>query len=893
MDERDQRHRGEHNPTKDSDISPMPQVKHEAAGDNRQATAAVTLSEVEGSASAEPDDSDAKARENDASIGGFISKVTGDLKNDTKKHGVGAAFKKYRTVIFIMALLGFGGGGIFMSQSMLGYNLVSRMLDEANPQFITNHLRSPTIFRYAVEKKKLPEAQKKELKKHGIEIVEKKGRKPKIKYIDKEGKTRIVSVKKAFKDDFFRTKWDAASQKFEGQYAGQHDSLAIKLRKIYDISLDNWRDWRNDTKDDDAKTKREKFRKIMKEKLVSKFSGGASRSKGDEDGEGKDNKGELDGKDSKAKIKSKLTGVVRTAFTGVMLGDCGYFAITTALSAYTMGLSFSNSFAVASTLLEAIQKTQFGNGTEAPVHEALNSITEVDPETGTSALEDTGLGDMFSGGTGETNGDIAGNVERIFVLGEQTITNFSTCANLTIAAGLGNLALSVFSGGLGNSAKKAIGKALLSFGASVGFGFAINELIESYIDSATEAVKREFDVTNNLSGEAYGASLYNGGTEMLGRTAQIGGASYMNADVIEQYEGSKQAVLQDQAEYERVTKSPFDTSSRYTFLGSLVNNSLFPLATAVSTSSIGDILSQSSTVLSNSVTSMLPSANAIGATHAVTIQGECPRANSVGAVGNRYCITYRGTDTSTIDDECDQECVIKYIMDHFNAFEETEFTLTPTIRDNTDLARYQKYCGLRGSQAGLFDGEITAQIDEEHGTSSLASAISENTFLSLLPFVGDIADIVSGINRASQAQWIDGSACVAGNYNWGEYKWYQRFLEDQRLMANMGVIEQSSGEKFVTAYLEKHPIDNSREGVIARLSGLTKDTVIALEDELFYESYLANDYDPTNLGPVYHQEFEAPINLVVHTPTGNVDDTEVLALERIVYLPLQSRATTV
>ncbi|MBR2997068.1 hypothetical protein IKF33_01360 [Candidatus Saccharibacteria bacterium] len=879
-------------------------VNSEAENDRRNA--ADTFNDAEASAAAEPDDSDARTREKDASGGGFISKVAGDFKNGSKKRGFAFAFKKYRTMIFILALLGCGGGGVLTAQSLLGYNLVSRLLDETNSQFITNNLRAPTVFRYAVENNKLSDAQKEDLKKYGIEIVEeengKKLKKPKVRFIDDRGKTITTSPRKAFKNNSFRIKWDSASQTFAGQYAGQHDSLTVKLRKLYDWSVDNWHDWRSDTKDDTDQNKRRKFREIVKEKLVSKFSSGASRAKTQEggegegeegDGDGKENKGEVKRGDSKAQIKTTLTRVASTALGGAAALQCGHFAINVVLNSYTMGISLSNAFPVALIVLEAIQKTQAGDGSEAPYYEALETLTAINPKTGTSALEDSGLGYVLSGGTGKISSGTESNLEELFVAGKQTVADFSSCAKLSVAASVGNLALSVFSGGLGGSAKKALTKAVVVFGSGTVGALIIKGAIESYIDHATDAIRRELDVSESLSGKAYGGDFYNGSVEIIGRTAQVGGASYLNADMVEQYEGKKQAVLDSQAEYERATKSPFDTSSRNTFLGSLVNNSLFPFAMSISSSSIGSVMSQSSAVLSNSITSMLPSANAVGATHVLTAQDECPIANSAGAVGYPHCPTYRGTDTSTIDDDCDQECVIRYLMDKYHPFEETDFTLSPTIKEDTNLRRYQLYCGLRSSQVGLFDGNITAQIDEETAGTELASAISGNTVLALLPFVGDIAAAVTAMHQAHLSQWIDGSACVAGNENWDEYKWYQRFLEDQRLMVNMGVIEESAGDRLVTAYLEKHPVDNSREGVIARLSGLTKDTVIALEDELFYEDYLANDYHPEDLGPVYHEDFEAPINLAVHTPTSNIDDTDALALERVVYSPLQARVTTV
>ena len=41
----------------------------------------------------------------------------------------------------------------------------------------------------------------------------------------------------------------------------------------------------------------------------------------------------------------------------------------------------------------------------------------------------------------------------------------------------------------------------------------------------------------------------------------------------------------------------------------------------------------------------------------------------------------------------------------------------------------------------------------------------------------------------------------------------------------MGLIEKSSVTAYLEEYYEKHPLDNSYEGILARRSGLTKDVI--------------------------------------------------------------------
>ena len=75
----------------------------------------------------------------------------------------------------------------------------------------------------------------------------------------------------------------------------------------------------------------------------------------------------------------------------------------------------------------------------------------------------------------------------------------------------------------------------------------------------------------------------------------------------------------------------------------------------------------------------------------------------------------------------------------------------------------------------------------------------------------------------------------------------------QRLLENMGLIEKSSDTAYLEEYYEKHPLDNSYEGILARRSGLTKEQVVAYLDKLDYLAKVV-DYDPTNKAPILKQE---------------------------------------
>lgn len=69
----------------------------------------------------------------------------------------------------------------------------------------------------------------------------------------------------------------------------------------------------------------------------------------------------------------------------------------------------------------------------------------------------------------------------------------------------------------------------------------------------------------------------------------------------------------------------------------------------------------------------------------------------------------------------------------------------------------------------------------------------------------------------------------------------------------MGLVEKSSVTAYLEEYYEKHPLDNSYEGILTRRSGLTKEQVIAYLDELEYLAKVA-EYDPTGKAPVLKNE---------------------------------------
>jgi hypothetical protein len=78
-----------------------------------------------------------------------------------------------------------------------------------------------------------------------------------------------------------------------------------------------------------------------------------------------------------------------------------------------------------------------------------------------------------------------------------------------------------------------------------------------------------------------------------------------------------------------------------------------------------------------------------------------------------------------------------------------------------------------------------------------------------------------------------------------EMKYYQRYVEDMRILSGMTDEEDSNPVlAYQKAYDKKHPIDTSFEGTLARISGQSKEDIAFLLEFARYSDKVAN-YDPS------------------------------------------------
>ena len=123
--------------------------------------------------------------------------------------------------------------------------------------------------------------------------------------------------------------------------------------------------------------------------------------------------------------------------------------------------------------------------------------------------------------------------------------------------------------------------------------------------------------------------------------------------------------------------------------------------------------------------------------------------------------------------------------------------------------------------------------------------LHRDKIIGFVPVLNNIQDIVQGISDEVNMGWANGSACVASSENghWDEYKWYQRYAENQRLLENMNPGYVSEVTAYLDDYYTVNPLDQSLEGTLARFTGMSKEKVEDTFALIEYFEFLDN-YDP-------------------------------------------------
>ena len=818
----------------------------------------------------------------------FVSHVSGTPKK-TKISGKNkkGKLKKRGPLFVILFLILLAGGLIFVSQTMMPFAIVNRFREEFNSIGISSTLRSDNILDLQLSSAgsalALSETQRSAFKEsniypvdftsggtHATALVFEQSSGKFTAVVPKSliesgnpsainsaisgalGNAEIslvnnpISTADAMNLAVFKEKYASASKIWRGGSSGWYDSVTNLTEARLAISRTRYANWATVVLNSGTK---EAWKKLASGNYKTNDSGVSSYGTiVDTDADGNEvsttTSGTIDSTSLTTQttmdgvrnvLNSKITSIAKVAATAGCAGVEIASAIHTVMSAQ-QSLQYLN---LATGYFEAVQSVQAGTNDGGPMNEYNEALTRKDPETGKTAIESAGLSSLFSGtaissddeSVKTTNfeslmsslGTLTGNVSF-------TAKAFQACSYIRMGVAAANFATTILNFvpvlGQATSAIHIVAKVVGRLALGVTVGAIASFIIPKILAQVTKNVI--MNVATEWTGMDLGNAMFSGGHKYLGGNFQTGGGSPASKESFLAYRRAQEAVLAEEAELDRKTRSPFDITSNNTFLGSLAY-SLIPFATS---SSLGSAVKTFGNLFSGSLTNLLPSASAIAETDLVQSIGNCPLLESIGLIGDAYCNPYYVTDVETMD------LTPSEIEDKVAELDPSNFSGTDSngkkiINPNSRLGKKILICDQRVASLGLADAEA-ANILVQNPSNLIAN----------IPLVGDIAEITSAIQTADNMPWISGQACgnSADNPYLEEVMIYSRYTEDERLFESAG-FGKSSVSVMLENYYAENPLDNSYEGILARYSGMTKDDVIATLDYIDALEYIAT-YEP-------------------------------------------------
>ncbi len=706
----------------------------------------------------------------------FVSHVNG--KQKSKEHGKARTFGAtiFLTGVIVLVAILFGGGNLIPSA------LSERLLEETDVQYADAVESKKLVFQQAMEQGNLPDNTVEILKKHGVEVGYMEGNDFKagnqhegglvLKMDDKiiTANNFITSVSTNVKlynafnlATYSRAAYyyDTAAEEVFGEIGTSRNNFTREsdlsevinslLGKGNDISVNN----ANETEKQDSETG----------ETVRDFSllGAAAGLKS----EAEKIIGEVSGKNSASSTEEATLNSADELKTADTIAKEQRSSLFYAL------------------LLENISKMKAGDGNESKINEVMNYLYErhetevVDVETGEvikvegSAMDSPSLYAVLSGG--EVNMKAAGNYSSDRILKTiQNRLNDKTVVTGTVASAE-------------EKTKGTIGRINLG---SAGADFDTLNIVNKTVDGSL--VNNSFD---ELKGVAAGEFLVEGAVNVGKKLALASGATAGDADSVRQYARLNNEVLAMDAAADRENRSPFDITSKNTFLGSI----LYKVA-VMSAGMDGSVMAgvkSFSRVAGSSIMSLIPGGYADAAEGYLTNFGDCETLGAIGAVGSAQCATIETFDTSTLNDTFHNPEFMEFV----NENTELSSSGNRTIKQGSELAKFILYNNEKATPVGVMDGGI---LDSLAGGSTS------------VPFVSDILKMLRTFMGASEEdkRIASGEAYVNSetNKDWENYKYAQRYVSLAR--ATETLRQYSNGS---TAYNKLKFFEGEENPVVAFL----------------------------------------------------------------------------
>ncbi len=345
------------------------------------------------------------------------------------------------------------------------------------------------------------------------------------------------------------------------------------------------------------------------------------------------------------------------------------------------------------------------------------------------------------------------------------------CAELQMGTAFASIAVSLIPG-VGEV--YIVSQVLFKVGLTVAATAAISAFLGFLIPTIAETLFR-VDFTG-LEGLALGEVTMAGSYAANSRLGQeASGQTVGSKEMLAQYNKLSSEAIALENELDGYKRSPFDLTSKNTFLGSIAF-SLLPSLTSQHTSSINTLL----TSTSNSIASLTNTASALPYNESTfsSYTGSCPMQESIGIDCNMYGYPKIGSDPSIINIPTNDDTYTDLIGNQTICDNEGDCE----VNEGSELDKYINLCTYRTSPFGFTDYNILNSLSKG---GIIVSA------LSALPLIGDVLDIFTSQELLDNLPWATGEVCkmASDNPKWEEFKYYQKYIGETRIINGMGGFE--------------------------------------------------------------------------------------------------------
>ena len=542
--------------------------------------------------------------------------------------------------------------------------------------------------------------------------------------------------------------------------------------------------------------------------------------------------------------------------TCAQLYGISYFSIIVSSSRLNQAKDFAMKF------LETVDRTRLGYGGESPIHEFSQTLSE------SGTYEYIGEGDTLANRSRSeverpalnsqglswvtTNSAVDLNDPSVLKLSLEGIAkgfileavDVVSCSTTTLLGGVLHGFISLIRGS--NS----------FFSDSQGARVVTGDLLDMAIDRAAFALMFNpcaSDEDDRLApGEDVGNCVALGSHYYLSKNHQAGGGSPGDEAKVREFFAQQRVVIAKQAELERSRLSPFDASSQYTFLGSIVHQ-ILPYAATLTNSSL---FTSIGSIVGNSINALLPTASAISEDTLSSNIGNCYYLGSgtyagdsagINATGDAFCIPYMILDLSpkNMPDRSDRSPqAVEEKVREYEGFSGVDENGNPIIKSDSNLARYITFCSQRLSSFGIIDSNILSNFVDMQ--------IRGNVFLSILRFLAPAAarEAVTIGDNSRAMNWATGQYCVATdddsiNPMWGEMQYYQYYMLYQRINVNRGGLARNNTIPILNDYREANPAPETDDELAAAISGLPVEDYLSLKNYIAYQATDKSTFGPS------------------------------------------------